>query len=342
MENFLNTLEIFNFKSVKQLYLEPKRVNLFIGEPNVGKSNILEAISLLGAIYSKSKEKFLREFIRYEHILDLHRDCDIHNRVTIKTNKYNAHLDYDYSSCLLVGHDDFIKTKLAIDYYDLHELSDDGNFQFFIEESGKVHDYRYNHLIPIKKYTYAPRAPISEDFSDFLLPPYGHNLFTIVSHNKELKEDITAFLKRYDLDFSIDEKNRRFQIHKKIDESISKYSYSNISDAFKRFVFYSAAIDSNKDSVLIFDEPEGHCFPPHIKELSDRIIASEENQFFISTHSPYLLQNMISNLGAEELNVHITYYEDHQTKAKLLSSDQLGKASDLSMDVFFNLSNFIK
>lgn len=40
--NFLDWVEIKNFKSIKDLRLDCKRVNIFIGKPNVGKSNILE------------------------------------------------------------------------------------------------------------------------------------------------------------------------------------------------------------------------------------------------------------------------------------------------------------
>jgi AAA15 family ATPase/GTPase len=36
----IKNLEIKNFKSVKHLKLDCKRINLFIGEPNTGKSNI--------------------------------------------------------------------------------------------------------------------------------------------------------------------------------------------------------------------------------------------------------------------------------------------------------------
>ncbi|RLI82013.1 hypothetical protein DRP04_04880 [Archaeoglobales archaeon] len=37
-------VEIENFKSIKHLKLECRRINVFIGEPNTGKSNIIEAI----------------------------------------------------------------------------------------------------------------------------------------------------------------------------------------------------------------------------------------------------------------------------------------------------------
>ena len=58
--NFLNWVDIKNFKSIKDLHLNCKRVNVFIGKPNVGKSNILEGLGLLGA--SIDDDKFLKNF----------------------------------------------------------------------------------------------------------------------------------------------------------------------------------------------------------------------------------------------------------------------------------------
>ena len=52
MNNAITTLRIQNFKSIKDVEMKPRRVNILIGEPNVGKSNILEAMSLLGGCSS--------------------------------------------------------------------------------------------------------------------------------------------------------------------------------------------------------------------------------------------------------------------------------------------------
>jgi len=41
IDNFLNWVEIKNFKSIKDLRLDCKRVNVFIGKPNVGKSVVV-------------------------------------------------------------------------------------------------------------------------------------------------------------------------------------------------------------------------------------------------------------------------------------------------------------
>jgi AAA15 family ATPase/GTPase len=50
----IQNLYIENFKSIRSLELSNfKRINLFIGRPNVGKSNIIEALSLFSVPYLK-------------------------------------------------------------------------------------------------------------------------------------------------------------------------------------------------------------------------------------------------------------------------------------------------
>ncbi|HEX8659523.1 MAG TPA: AAA family ATPase, partial [Hymenobacter sp.] len=76
MENALKFLRIQNFKSIKDVTLHPRRVNLIIGEPNVGKSNLLEAMSMLGAGLYERRAQFLDLVLRYETISNLFYDND--------------------------------------------------------------------------------------------------------------------------------------------------------------------------------------------------------------------------------------------------------------------------
>ncbi|MCY7358230.1 MAG: AAA family ATPase [Rudanella sp.] len=61
--NFLSWVEIKNFKSIKDLRLDCKRVNIFIGKPNVGKSNILEGLGMLGGDFYD--DFLIKDNIRY-------------------------------------------------------------------------------------------------------------------------------------------------------------------------------------------------------------------------------------------------------------------------------------
>ena len=65
----IKRLTIKSFKSIKSVELECNRINVFIGSPNTGKSNILEALSYLSYFFSpKSKHgSNLEDFIRFDH-----------------------------------------------------------------------------------------------------------------------------------------------------------------------------------------------------------------------------------------------------------------------------------
>ncbi|MDD2661453.1 MAG: AAA family ATPase, partial [Methylococcales bacterium] len=85
MATFFNTVHITNFKSLKDVTLSDcKRINLLIGKPNVGKSNILEAIGLFSLPYFKyNKSKKLTQFVRLENLAELFFDGDIGQKITI-------------------------------------------------------------------------------------------------------------------------------------------------------------------------------------------------------------------------------------------------------------------
>jgi len=57
----IQKLQIRNFKSMKALDLKCSRINVFIGEPNTGKSNILETIGLLHLFADRYKTSEHRE-----------------------------------------------------------------------------------------------------------------------------------------------------------------------------------------------------------------------------------------------------------------------------------------
>ena len=76
----IGKLLIKNFKSIRTLEFEPKRINVFIGEPNTGKSNILEVIGLISHIYYGD----LPQFVRMESMPDLFYNKDTSKDIIIK------------------------------------------------------------------------------------------------------------------------------------------------------------------------------------------------------------------------------------------------------------------
>ena len=65
--------------------------------------------------------------------------------------------------------------------------------------------------------------------------------------------------------------------------------YNSMADTLQRVIFFKAAIASNHDAVLLFEEPEAHSFPPYITHITQEMMYRKDNQYFIATHSPFIL-----------------------------------------------------
>jgi AAA15 family ATPase/GTPase len=82
----IKTLEVKNFKSIKDLKLNCKGINIFIGEPNTGKSNILETVGIFSFGYygGHPYSAPLRNFVRFERVSNLFYDENVEDTVEIK------------------------------------------------------------------------------------------------------------------------------------------------------------------------------------------------------------------------------------------------------------------
>lgn len=108
-------------------------------------------------------------------------------------------------------------------------------------------------------------------------------------------------------------------------------------------IFYLVAMESNENAVLVFEEPEAHAFPYYTKYLAERIaLDKNQNQYFISTHNPYLLLSILEKASKKEVGLFITYFEDYQTKVKPLSEKGKREILDAEIDAFFNLDRFLE
>ena len=84
-------------------------------------------------------------------------------------------------------------------------------------------------------------------------------------------------------------------------------------------------------------------FPFYNKFLAERIALYNSNQFFIATHNPTFLANIIEQTPDNELKVFITYHEDYQTKIFELSGKRLMDTYKLfGTEMFGNLDKIIK
>ena len=67
---------------------------------------------------------------------------------------------------------------------------------------------------------------------------------------------------------------------------------------------------------------------------------STSNQFFITTHSPYVLNEFLEN-KKDELAIYLVDFDNGETIVKRLSEEDLDKVSQFGVDLFFNSEIFL-
>jgi AAA15 family ATPase/GTPase len=344
MEHFFKNIQIRNFKSIKQLDLNDcSRINLFIGRPNVGKSNILEALSLFSIPHVKfSTDKQLKNFVRIENENEFFFDGNIKEDIKINTNTLTALASYE-SYVTFQNSKQGSKESVTNDWglhFDLGYKSEHYTTYSVDENLNLIERDFERNLYSVKKYTFAPNVNYKQANAPFLIPPYGTNLLNCIDTNEKLKTELNQLFKEYGLKLVFDKASQSLKVMKELKgDNIYLIPYNSVADTLQRIIFYKTAIASNKDSILLFEEPEAHSFPPYIAHITQEIIYSTTNQFFITTHSPFILNDFLEN-SRSELSVFAVNYIEGQTVAKKLTAQELDDIYQNGVDLFTNIETY--
>jgi hypothetical protein len=328
MKTSVNELEIRNFKSIKHLKINCKRINIFIGEPNTGKSNILEAIGLLSHVCYGD----IRRFLRFEVMTDLFYDRVLDEPLFIGFN--HKKLRVEFKNGYFNGvYETINKTTQRTQIHTIFRYGYSGG-----ESSNPHEDFR-----KFKSYRFTRRTEFKNQKSEFLQPPDGDNLLAVIMTRKRLRKTLNDLFGNFGYRPLFRPQEGKIEISKELEDIIFSLPYSLASETLQRLVFHLAAMHSNKDSVLTFEEPEAHAFPYYIKYLAERIaLDKNNNQFFITTHNPYFLISVLEKAPKKEVAVFVTSLENYQTKAKSLTEKLKKKILvDMGYDIFFNIKEFL-
>ncbi len=316
----IENLAVRNFKSLKDFDIKCKKINIFIGKPNAGKSNILESLGIFSTSFGK-----LEDFVRLENMTNLFYDLDVSEKISITAD--NLHCEIKFENGRFIG---TMNGKQPND------------FRFHFDYDYKANgNSGHGGISPIKFYKFGVLDYFLKHESNFLLPPKGENLLAILLTNKELKKVLSNIMNDFNLKIVFKPLEFKIEVQKEIEDIIISYPYSIISDTLQRIIFYLAAIETNKMSVIIFEEPGVHTFPFYTKFLAERISRDETNQYFISTHNPYFLLSILEKTSVNKIGIFVTYIEKHQTKVKLLTEKELEEVLDLDASIFLNLDKFL-
>ncbi|PXV69207.1 AAA15 family ATPase/GTPase [Dysgonomonas alginatilytica] len=324
MTNFASNIKIQNFKSIRSLELNDcKRINLFIGRPNVGKSNILEALSLFSLPYLPIHKKGdFNNLVRIEQVSELFFDGHSENLAQINIDQNNLYVDNSLEIITISNNN--TNEKVFIYNTFLEVTPTESNNPILLRE------------YPYKSYLFPKKVLFEKSRLDFLHPPHGENLFDIIQSNKKLKEEFLKIFQTYGLNLVFDKSSQELKVMKGIEKGeIFLIPFNSIADSLQRLIFYKTAIKSNKNSVITFEEPEAHTYPPYITQIAQDIIEADSNQFFITTHSPYVVNEFLEN-AQKELCIFLIDFKEGETVARRLTDEELDEVYNDGIDLFFN------
>ncbi len=333
----INKINIKNFKSVKDLTIDCSRVNIFIGEPNTGKSNILEAMSLFSLIHDKTKNQRLNSIINYLRAEDMTN--------LFYNNIIDVPITVDCKGSL--GHDiftiNFIRNEFELicsDIKNVRKLIEIYlNKDFKNLTSPQINFYQ---SLPIRFYRFKNINKYPSKEIDFLNPPYGDNLLKIIQTRKEIKDFVIDLFSDYGYKYQAFDDLNKIYFNLNFNGELVPLPFRLLSDTLLRIIFYFSAIGLSKDATILLEEPEAHVFPFYNKFLAEKIALYNSNQFFIATHNPTFLLNLIEKTPDEELNVFITYYDknNYQTNVKLLKGKETESLLQYGNSLFMNLDKY--
>lgn len=180
MLEVIPSISIKNFKSIRDLQItDCFRINLFIGKPNVGKSNILEALSTFSIPYLRENStRKLSHLIRLESETELFYNGNTESAAVI---------DIAIGTCAMqFNPKEGLKAKIRFHSDSWENLRIDDKL---IVKGITNHPFFDP---PVKKYHYKHNVVYKRSHSKYLIPPFGNNLLSIIENYDELKQQVIA------------------------------------------------------------------------------------------------------------------------------------------------------
>jgi len=311
-------IRIENYKSINKLSAELSRINILIGRPDSGKSNILEGLFLAGIPHIakeitklKLSNELLQDYleslivnnVRFKSYMDLFHNWETDKKIIINVGEFL--IEYILE-----------KEKLQLNGMELNDIDHIGELE---------------NSLPIRFY-HERNLKLGKSYSEYV-PPYlqenGRNFDNVVMKYENIKIKLQSILEKYNLQQYVKEKYDI--IYPKTGNSLWP---ELIAEGLKRFIYFYVAVASNdfyaqqydEKPVILLEEPELKMYPDLINELIKAILESR-NCFVISTHNPFLLSFLINSreIKNDELKIFGVKKEDNETKVYEISLEKAGE-----------------
>jgi len=211
----ITKLSVSNFKSVRQLDIDCKKVNLFIGEPNTGKSNILEVLGLLS--WSRDIGYDLSDFVRFQLLQNLFYDQLIDDDIRLLLSLSSDKTEWK------------LNIRFKDDKFEFHDLSIASPFAT-MDYGGRGSRGTNPKARDIKFFRFKNIAKYDDKEAGYLKPPNGSNLFSVVFSSKVLRDTMMEFFRKYGLKLVLKPQEKVFELQKQTDDLVFSFPYTLTSD----------------------------------------------------------------------------------------------------------------
>jgi predicted ATPase len=342
----IDYLEIKGFKSIKEMRLDLKPINILIGSNGAGKSNFISFFKLINAIFNSRLQKYILEE-NADNILHFGRKNTeiltgklIFTKDGIYNNAYYFTLAQKKTGGLYIdsegsGYNVSIDNNTHNYFYE-HDLEE----SYYATANYKRHEILQNYISSLRVFHFHDTSNTSFlrrecALNDNLyLKQDGRNLPAILyllkqNHPKIFNriektiQSIAPYIEKFLL-----EPKRLIGQEEEIElrwvdkgDAESSFSAYQLSDGTLRFIALAALLmQPNPPSVIIIDEPELGLHPFAINKLAGMIqAASSKSQIIVATQSP----GLISNFSPENVIVIDRDEKENQTVFNRLTSESL-------------------
>ncbi len=340
----IDYIEIKGYKSIKNLELELKPINILIGSNGVGKSNFVSFFKLVNAIFNLKFQKFLLEENADDLLYFGRRTTEnLFGKLIFDSGNENNNAYYF----------DLIQTKEGGMYFSKEasgfnvrrdNLLNGYKSGYNLEESNipKSDSYRNKylkeHLKNIQVFHFHDTSPTSYlrkkcDINDNqYLKQDGRNLPAflyllkvnhpiIFNRIEKTIQSVAPYIDKFILEPRRLNKNEIELRWVDNGDAESNFSVYQLSDGTLRFIALATLLmQPGPPSVVIIDEPELGLHPFAIGKLAGMIqAASSKSQIIVATQSP----SLISKFKPEDVVVIDKNIEENQTVFNRLSADDL-------------------
>ena len=306
-------LRIRNFKSIREMDITLGRVNVIIGPMGTGKSNILEALGMLGRFQTQDPWD-MRGTVRHRMIRDLFHGQD--PGAALRVSLDTARVAVVQKGLHYAGYGE---TCYRPGFHGAFELTA-GTTRFERMGAAACPPGKHEGACPVIRF-YRFRDEVEWDRSlaahsaNWLTPPDGRNLPAVLANWPEFRESLNGRLQADlpRLSVSGEEGWIRF-LGPSSRRTIEIPDYM-APDSMVRLALVRAALETNRNAVVVMEEPEERLAPEDIVHTAERIGLDDEsgNVHVLSTRSNRFLMGLVAKTRKEDLNVLLAHHDGRQT-----------------------------